>query len=65
MCNRHCVLCLLDFLQRFSKLDVAEGSYACKDYTRSLMYLEEYVSEHPENLQKYLPSFGVSMVLLI
>lgn len=49
-----------DFLSTFSKKDIADGSFSCKEYTRALLFLEEYMDEKPELVQQYLPYLGVS-----
>lgn len=48
----------LEFLERFSLLHIVNGSYNCQEYSRSLLYLEEYVVKNPTELENSLPLFG-------
>ncbi|KAG8313257.1 hypothetical protein J6590_006818 [Homalodisca vitripennis] len=50
---------LHEFLKKFSKLEISEGSFKCREYTRALLFLEEYITENPNTLQSYLPSLGI------
>lgn len=49
---------LSEFLKTFSKHEIAKGSYRCKEYSRALLFLEEYMSENPNTVQMYLPFLG-------
>lgn len=46
------------FLERFSLLHIANGSYNCREYCRSLLYLEEYVAKNNNEFENLLPLFG-------
>ncbi|XP_054272921.1 serine/threonine-protein kinase ATR-like [Macrosteles quadrilineatus] len=49
---------LREFLSTFSKKDIADGSFRCKEYTRALLFLEDYMNENPDLVQSYLPYLG-------
>lgn len=38
-------------LNKIPQILLAKASFACKAYTRSLMHLEKYLKEHPEELE--------------
>ncbi|KAB0793869.1 hypothetical protein PPYR_13489 [Photinus pyralis] len=45
------------FLTRFCKLKLARSNCRCGEYARALMYFEEYISEHSDQLKNHLPLF--------
>lgn len=37
-----------EFLQQFSKMQLARCNFYCGEYPRALMYFEDYIAEHPD-----------------
>lgn len=43
-----------NFVEKFSKLTIAQSNYNCEEFPRALMYLEDYVDQNPDNLEQQL-----------
>ncbi|RZC32904.1 serine/threonine-protein kinase ATR, partial [Asbolus verrucosus] len=43
-----------DFLGRFCKLQLAKCNYHCGEYPRALMYLEDYITDNPNEMSNHL-----------
>lgn len=44
-------------MQKFCKLSIAQSNYNHEEFPRALMYLEDYVNETPNDLEKQLGFF--------
>ncbi|ERL94616.1 hypothetical protein D910_11893 [Dendroctonus ponderosae] len=47
-----------EFLAKFCKLQVAKCNYKCGEYSRALMYLEDYITESPDQVLPNLQFLG-------
>ncbi|XP_050294547.1 serine/threonine-protein kinase ATR [Anthonomus grandis grandis] len=46
------------FMKKFCKLDLAKCNYKCGEYPRALMYLEDYITENPNEMSANLQFLG-------
>lgn len=52
------------FLEKFDKLTIARGNYACGELERALQYLELYMNEEIDRMQEQLPFLAEIYALL-
>ncbi|KAJ0177282.1 hypothetical protein K1T71_007291 [Dendrolimus kikuchii] len=52
------------FLQKFDKLTIARGNFACGELERALQYLEFYMDERKDRMQEQLPFLAEIYALL-
>ncbi|XP_013143582.1 PREDICTED: serine/threonine-protein kinase ATR-like isoform X2 [Papilio polytes] len=55
---------ILSFMDKFDKLTIARGSFACGELERALQYLELYMDEKKERVQEQLPLLAEIYALL-
>lgn len=46
------------FLSKFNKWELAKCNYQCGEYPRTLMYLEDVITDFPDQLATNLQFFG-------
>lgn len=52
------------FLNKFDKLTIARGNFACGELERALQYLELYMDENKDKMQEQLPLLAEIYALL-
>lgn len=52
------------FLEKFDKLTIARGNFACDELERALQYLELYMDENKDKMQEQLPFLAEIYALL-
>lgn len=55
---------IASFLEKFDKLTIARGNFACGELERALQYLELYMDERKEHMQEQLPFLAEIYALL-
>ncbi|KAJ2945898.1 hypothetical protein O0L34_g4806 [Tuta absoluta] len=55
---------IAQFMEKFDKLTIARGNFACGDLERALQYLELYMDEHKDHMQEQLPLLAEIYALL-
>ncbi|XP_049868950.1 serine/threonine-protein kinase ATR [Pectinophora gossypiella] len=55
---------IASFMDKFDKLVIAKGNFACGELERSLQYIELYMDEHKDRMQEQLPFLAEIYALL-
>lgn len=58
------IVLVQEFLLQFSKMQLARCNFHCGEYPRALMYFEDYIAEHPDQMKGCL-SFLAEVDLLV